>query len=103
MACQPPEWLTPSRPTISTGTSARRRDLESDSVTVWDLALFQVWLAGLWAQLVLLGVRAHPNSFLSRRMAQAMHTTPLFPLLLLHLRGNPGQDKGEEQRGRREQ
>lgn len=69
MACQPPEWLTPSRPTISTGTSARRRDLESDSVTVWDLALFQVWLAGLWAQLVLLGVRAHPNSFLSRRMA----------------------------------
>lgn len=101
MACQPPEWLTPSRPTISTGTSARRRDLESDSVTV--LALFQVWLAGLWAQLVFPGVRAHPNSFLSRRMAQAMHTAPLFPLLLLHLRGNPGQGKGEEQRGRREQ
>lgn len=37
--------------------------LEFDSATVWDVELFQVWLAGLWAQTVFPGVRAHPSLF----------------------------------------
>lgn len=56
--------------------------MESDSATVWDLALFQVWLAGLWTQVVFPGVRVHPNHFLSRKMAQAEHLPIPFPTVV---------------------
>lgn len=53
-------------PANAAGTSASGTgDLASDSATVWDLALFQVWLAGLWAQVVFPGVRGHAQEHAS--------------------------------------
>lgn len=76
--------------------------LASNSALVLDLALFQVWQARFSSQRVSPGVRAHPHPLLPRRMAQAMHPSPQFPSLPLHLKGDPGQGRRKEQRGRRE-